>query len=264
MKPQVIVCAATSLDGGTTGFPVDLALFYSLAQQWAEDATLVGSNTIIQALEQQTKDSAAAGEHSCEAAAEDEAGSFGASGDASDSAGDRGSAPESCNGSGGAPEPTDRRPLLVVADSREQIRDWHYLRTQPYWRGCLTLVSEHTPLEHVEYLEEQGVDWIRAGAERVDFKQALEQLGAKFGVTTVRVDSGGTLNGVLLRAGLVDELHLLVHPVLVGAAGTRRFFEDTPAVAKGEAGGLLKLELLSSQQLDQGLMLLSYAVGSPG
>ena len=34
----------------------------------------------------------------------------------------------------------------------------------------------------------------------------------------MRVDSGGALNGALLRAGLVDEISLLVHPVLVGDA----------------------------------------------
>ncbi|MEO0433105.1 MAG: dihydrofolate reductase family protein, partial [Cyanobacteria bacterium J06656_5] len=47
-----------------------------------------------------------------------------------------------------------------------------------------------------------------------------------FGVTVVRVDSGGTLNGVLLRAGLVDELHLLVHPTLVGGTSQKTFFND--------------------------------------
>ena len=36
---------------------------------------------------------------------------------------------------------------------------------------------------------------------------------------------GGRLNGVLLRAGLVDELHLLVHPVLVGG-DTPSFFRE--------------------------------------
>jgi 2,5-diamino-6-(ribosylamino)-4(3H)-pyrimidinone 5'-phosphate reductase len=39
-------------------------------------------------------------------------------------------------------------------------------------------------------------------------------------VRTVRVDSGGRLNAALLRAGLVDEASLLVHPALVGERGT--------------------------------------------
>ena len=50
---------------------------------------------------------------------------------------------------------------------------------------------------------------IEAGTNHVDFSGALEELNAAFGITVVRVDSGGTLNRVLLRAGLVDELHLL-------------------------------------------------------
>jgi 2,5-diamino-6-(ribosylamino)-4(3H)-pyrimidinone 5'-phosphate reductase len=33
----------------------------------------------------------------------------------------------------------------------------------------------------------------------------------------VRTDAGGTLNGVLVRAGLVDELSVVVAPQLAGA-----------------------------------------------
>jgi hypothetical protein len=35
-------------------------------------------------------------------------------------------------------------------------------------------------------------------------------------VQAVRVDAGGTLNGLLLRAGLVDEVSLIVAPYLAG------------------------------------------------
>jgi hypothetical protein len=38
MKPKVILYTAMSLDGRTTGFSVDMGLFYSLAQQWGENA----------------------------------------------------------------------------------------------------------------------------------------------------------------------------------------------------------------------------------
>ena len=53
----------------------------------------------------------------------------------------------------------------------------------------------------------------------------------------MRVDSGGALNGALLRAGLVDELSLLVHPVLVGDAP--RWYGSPPPgpLDAGAAGG---------------------------
>ena len=55
--------------------------------------------------------------------------------------------------------------------------------------------------------------WRDAVAGALDLPAALAGFEG-----VVRVDSGGALNGALLRAGLVDEISLLVHPVLVGDA----------------------------------------------
>lgn len=70
------------------------------------------------------------------------------------------------------------------------------------------------------------------------------------------VDSGGTLNGVLLRTGLVDEIHLLVHPTLVGGVNHNVFFNDVNPELKGE----IALKFLCSELQAQGILLLSYAV----
>ncbi|MGV2831754.1 dihydrofolate reductase family protein [Myxosarcina sp. GI1(2024)] len=72
----------------------------------------------------------------------------------------------------------------------------------------------------------------------------------------VRVDSGGTLNGVLLRAGVVDELHLLMHPTLVGGTSQQTFFKDV----NFEDGDVIPLRFLDSRLEKQGILLLSYAV----
>jgi 2,5-diamino-6-(ribosylamino)-4(3H)-pyrimidinone 5'-phosphate reductase len=47
-------------------------------------------------------------------------------------------------------------------------------------------------------------------------RAALEALNTRYGVKVLRVDSGGTLNSVLLHAGLVDEISVLIHPVIAG------------------------------------------------
>ncbi|HEX6580917.1 MAG TPA: dihydrofolate reductase family protein [Actinomycetota bacterium] len=46
-RPHVVVHVAVSLDGATTGFPVDVARFYELARAWREDVTLAGADTIL-------------------------------------------------------------------------------------------------------------------------------------------------------------------------------------------------------------------------
>ncbi|MDD4447861.1 MAG: RibD family protein, partial [Methanothrix sp.] len=179
MMPRVILHNAVSLDGKIDGFPVDLYQYYELVATWKEDATLAGSDTFLKA--------------ASEAPPEDESALL----------------PPKI-------DPNDRRPLLVVPDSRGRIRTWHYLRSLPYWRGFVALCSQSTPQEYLHYLKERHIDCIIAGEDHVDLRAALQEMNSRYGVLVVRVDAGGTLNGLLLRKGLVAEVSLLIYPSLVG------------------------------------------------
>ena len=97
-------------------------------------------------------------------------------------------------------------------------------KRQPYWRGAVALCSRATPQEYLENLVKWHVPYLIAGNDHVDLRAALELLNLHFNVKTVHVDSGGTLSGVLLRAGLVDEVSVLIHPYLVGGTSPRSFF----------------------------------------
>jgi 2,5-diamino-6-(ribosylamino)-4(3H)-pyrimidinone 5'-phosphate reductase len=219
VKPKVILYDAISLDGRTTGFPVDLGLFYSLVGEWKEDATLAGCDTLLQAPVD---------------------------------------APEETDT--GLPDPVpvagDTRPILAVTDSRGRLKNWPFLKAQPYWKDHVTLCTTDTPAEHIEYLKRHHIKTLIAGSGKVDLGLALEALNEQFGVTVVRVESGGTLNGVLLRSGLVDELHLLVHPLLAGGVDQKTFFHDS---IKG-GGYEIPLRLMEVRKMEQDLLLLSYRV----
>ena len=47
MRPRVVFHVAACLDGRVDWFSPDLELFYGVAGQWAEDATLTGADTIL-------------------------------------------------------------------------------------------------------------------------------------------------------------------------------------------------------------------------
>jgi dihydrofolate reductase len=64
----------------------------------------------------------------------------------------------------------------------------------------------------------------------------------------IYVSGSGTLVRALLADGLVDELHLFVYPVSLGA-GERLF---------AEGGGPVKLALTGTEQYDNGVVHLSY------
>lgn len=231
MLPRVILHNAVSLDGRINGFPIDLNQYYELTATWNEDATLAGSQTFLSA--------------ESEAPPEDESAFL---------------PPEV--------DPNDHRPLLVIPDSRGRIRTWHYLRSLPYWRHFVALCSENTPKDYLNYLKERHLDCIIAGEDRVNLREALEELNLRYGVKVVRVDAGGTLNGLLLRQRLVNEVSLLIYPSLVGGETPSSIFraQDLPALTSAQiaAGtvseGAISLRLIETERLKGDIMWLRYEV----
>jgi 2,5-diamino-6-(ribosylamino)-4(3H)-pyrimidinone 5'-phosphate reductase len=221
MRPKIILHTAVSADGRIDWFTPDIGLFYRLVGRWHEDATLAGSETILRALAEEP------------AAAEE--------------------------GDAAPPEPRgdDSRPLLVIPDSRGRVRSWPFLRRQPHWRDTVALCSRATPADHLDFLRRHHVHQIVAGEDHVDLPAALEELAERFGVRTVRVDSGGTLSGLLLRAGLVDEVSILLHPCLVGGSSPRSFYR-APDLTGPE--GVLPLRLTHLEKLSGDVVWLIYEV----
>jgi 2,5-diamino-6-(ribosylamino)-4(3H)-pyrimidinone 5'-phosphate reductase len=211
MRPRVIIHNAVSLDGRITGFEVDMRRYYALASTWKEDATLCGSGTILAAPEGRVRE-----KDECEPRRK--------------------------------PDPGDRRPLLVVADSRGRVRCWSMLLGAGFWRDGVALCSRRTPARHIEYLRRRGVSRIVTDGSRVDLRRALVRLQTRYKVRTIRVDSGGTLNAALLRAGMVDELSLLVHPALAGTLARPLFAGAKPQNRS--------FRLLSQARLPGGLVWL--------
>ncbi len=219
MRPRVIVYNGTSVDGRIDWGGPTAEQFYSRVGIWHEDATLAGSRTMY----------------------------------GPDATPD----PEDLVLPPAQPEPGHERAILAVVDSRGAVRNWGQIRALPYWKDWVALCTRRTPPEHLAYLERVGVRPIVAGEERVDLAAALEMLAREYGVRVVRVDSGGILNGVLLRAGLVDEVSLLVHPALVGGESPRTVYR-APDLASSE--GVIPLRLIHLETLPDGALWLRYEV----
>ena len=156
-----------------------------------------------------------------------------------------------------AKEFSDARQLLVVVDSRGRIKDWSVLRNQPYWRDVVVLCSNATPRGHLENLRAQSVDTIIAGDHHVNLHKCLATLRAEYGVSKLRVDSGGILNGVLLRAGLVNEVVVILNPCLTGGNSARTFYVADDLVSRD---GIISLELKKVEELRDGFLWLQYLV----
>ena len=109
--------------------------------------------------------------------------------------------------------------------------------------------------EYLSTLRERGVSYLLAGSPDVDLPLALDKIGDRFGVRTLMLEGGGGINGSMLRAGLVDEVSVLVAPVVDGRTGTAALFD-----VEGANVAPRRLKLQSVEQRADDVLWLRYRI----
>jgi 2,5-diamino-6-(ribosylamino)-4(3H)-pyrimidinone 5'-phosphate reductase len=117
----------------------------------------------------------------------------------------------------------------------------------------VTILSERVSDDYLAFLRERGVSYLLAGAPDVDLPLALEKIGARFGVRTLLLEGGGRINGGMMRAGLIDEVSLLIAPVADGRTGTAALFDR-------DDGTPSRVVLEAVEQLGDDIVWLRYRV----
>ncbi len=128
----------------------------------------------------------------------------------------------------GEAEESTSQTTLAIVDSQGRVHSWPALRKAPFWNNYLALCSESTPHSYFEYLKSQSVTSWTSPGDKVDLKAAVRMFAEEYSARAVLLDSGGTLSTILFDLNLVDELSLLVHPVLVGNESARSFYRPSP------------------------------------
>ncbi len=231
MLPHIVIHNTISLDGRldwVSDSPETMMIHYEMAFHWQPDAILMGADSIY-----------ALGGHEPEEGAPEE------------------------------PRPRQKplppgtenlvanpRPLLIVPDSRGRIHNWHLLLAEPWWRDIIVLCSVATPASYLDYLDKKRIPYLIAGTDHVDIISALERLQLDYGIDSVRTDCGGTLNGVLLRLGLVREISVIVAPSLAGGHSPLTLFRDP----SGADVPHMELTLTHLEKVRNGFVWLRYDV----
>ena len=98
----------------------------------------------------------------------------------------------------------------------------------------------------------RATEWENSELISGDVEQKVTDLKAQDGGDITMSGSATTVRW-LLREGLLDELHLLVHPIVVGEGMARLFPSDEPTAP---------LQLRSSKAFDSGVLHVVYAPAS--
>lgn len=133
----------------------------------------------------------------------------------------------------------EKQPLRVVIDSKLRLTEDRKILQQEGETLVFTCV-ENARLKNTEVVT------LPACNEMVELDLVLEEL-ARRQVNEIHLESGATLSGAMLQAGLVDELLIYVAPVLMGDAARGLF--HLPGLEK--MSDRLKLDIFEQRMVGQ-------------
>ena len=88
----------------------------------------------------------------------------------------------------------------------------------------------------------------------------LQELKKKHGCDRLTIQSGGTLNSLFLREGLIDFVDVIVAPILIGGKDTSTLIDGKSLLNPSELEQLGRLKLLQCTVLDDSYLRLKYKV----
>jgi 2,5-diamino-6-(ribosylamino)-4(3H)-pyrimidinone 5'-phosphate reductase len=207
MLPKTILHNSISLDGSLTNFDVNMELHYKIAGSFKPNSHLIGSNTIKTGLELYGE------------ARKEEKKDF------------------------KKPARAVNLPYWVIIDSKGILKgQLHEVRRFEFCKDVVIIISKKTPKSYIDYLKKRNYDFHIIGSKHVDLKKALELLYNKYETKILLTDCGKILGNILISKGLVNEISLLIHPIIIGKKSYDIF---------GNIEKIKKLELLKNEVIDE-------------
>jgi riboflavin biosynthesis pyrimidine reductase len=151
----------------------------------------------------------------------------------------------------------EQRGWFAAVDGRGRLRGG--MKEFPGWEGwhTLHLVSHAVAPEYLAHLRRLEIPYLIGGEKHVDLGLVLEKMHTRLGVECVVSTAGSRLNGALLRAGLVDEIHLVLLPAVIGGYATPTLFRSPDL---GPDDWPVELELVAAEREPAGRVNLHYRV----
>jgi len=117
----------------------------------------------------------------------------------------------------------------VVLDARGKIA-WG--RSDIGGDPIVVVLTEAVSDAHLAGLRSEGVSYFFAGKSELDLALIPDILNRELGVKRLLLEGGGGSNGAFLRAGLIDELYLILCSAVDGEKGAPSVF-DSPEAETG-------------------------------
>lgn len=118
----------------------------------------------------------------------------------------------------------------------------------------IIVVTEKTPKKYLVYLRSKKISYIFAGEEKIDFHKLFNTLKEELHIEKLLIEGGALLNGSVLASDLIDEISLLIAPIVINRSEAPSVFER-----KGINEIIIKhFSLKNVTQVDKEIVWLRY------
>jgi len=95
---------------------------------------------------------------------------------------------------------------------------------------------------------------------KIDFEEVFVRLKQEYSVDRMTIQTGGTLNSVLLRKGLIDHVSIVVAPVLIGGSNTSTLIDGESLHITDDLKHIKVLKLVKCEILKDSYIHIYYDV----
>ena len=122
----------------------------------------------------------------------------------------------------------DKNKWIVVIDPQGQISFDQSVYQNPRLKdkNLIVILTENISSQYLETLKSLNISYLFTGKEEIDLRLALEKLYDLFSIKKLLLQGGGITNTYFIKEDLIDELSLVVSPVVSGEEKQPNIFKD--------------------------------------
>lgn len=122
----------------------------------------------------------------------------------------------------------DKNKWIVVIDPQGQISFDQSVYQNPRLKdkNLIVILTENISSQYLETLKSLNISYLFTGKDEIDLRLALEKLYDLFSIKKLLLQGGGITNTYFIKEDLIDELSLVVSPVVSGEEKQPNIFKD--------------------------------------
>lgn len=147
---------------------------------------------------------------------------------------------------------------FIIIDNKPHLKDTglNYLCNHGKKIYLVTTNKNHPAYK----LKDKYSNLIILEYQEFNISKVLKDLKEIYNIERITIQSGGTLNGLLLRENLLDYVHIVIAPLLVGGKDTSTLIDGESITKVEEINKLKSLKLIECQVLENSYIDLKYQV----